>query len=189
MARLRRSSFQTIRGQRRQTTWGVGPETGVNGDVQTITASSSVLASTVVTPLIEGLTTIRLRGDLNLFLSASSGAGSGFHGAFGIGIVTDQAIAIGITALPTPLDEEDSSIWLYHRYFGLFSAGAIAAADAQDEDLVNPVSAALHIEVDTKAMRKFPIANTMYAVIQVVRAGASGTLRWAFNSRQLVKLP
>ena len=48
-----------------------------------------------------------------MFLSAATSALDGFNGAFGIGLVTRQALAVGVSAVPTPLDEEDWDGWLY----------------------------------------------------------------------------
>ena len=47
-----------------------------------------------------------LSGELMLYLLTASASSSGFIGAFGIASATSQAVAIGITAVPTPLDEE-----------------------------------------------------------------------------------
>ena len=190
MANFRGSGFRTTRARssRRKVSWTLGPQTGVDGASQGISASSSVIATGGAAVIEEGITLVRTRGDLNLFLTSATTAGDGFHGAFGIAVVTDQAFTAGILSVPTPITEESWNGWLYHRYFSLFAGGTIAAATAaQQADQVNGTSAALHIEVDSKAMRKLNVDQTLYAVIEVVELGAAG-MDWAFNSRMLMKL-
>ena len=68
------------------------------------------------------------------------------------------------------------------------SGGIIDGTPASEDNLVNPVSAALHEPVDSKAMRKFGGDMVIYAALQVLEVGTA-TLRWFYNSRSLVKLP
>ena len=190
MGNLRGSGFRTssVRSLRRKTSWNIGPQTGVDGAPQGISASTASLATGLAVVLESGLTLVRTRGDLNLILQIA-GNQEGFHGAFGIAIATSPAVTAGIASVPTPITEEDWDGWLYHRYFSLIAGGAIAAATAaQQADQVNASSAALHIEVDSKAMRKLAVDETLYAAIEVVELGTA-TMQWAFNSRMLVKLP
>ena len=187
----RGSGFRTsvVRRQKRKTSWGIGPQTGVDGALQSITASSAVLATGAVGITADGQTLVRTRGELSLFLSAATGIADGFHGAFGIAVASAAAVTAGAASVPTPITEEGWDGWLYHRYFSTFAGGTIAAATAaQQADQVNNMSAALKIEVDSKAMRKLETQMSIYAAVEVIVAGA-GTLRWAFNSRMLFKLP
>ena len=186
-----RSSFRSssARSLRRKTSWQIGPSTGASGEPVTIIASSSVLAAKGASIAVDGITTVRWRGELNLLLSLADAAGSGFHGAFGIGVATTAAFLGGVATLPTPLDEEDWDGWVYHRYFSLLSGGPLATATAADQQSqVNSMSAAVRIEVDSKAMRKEMSDMTEFAIIQVVEIGAS-SMEFAFNSRTLIKLP
>jgi len=138
----------------------------------------------------EGHTLIRTRGDLNLFITIATAAGDGFHGAFGIGIGNENAFTAGVASLNTPLGDEDWDGWIYHRYFGLFAGGPLATATAADQQSqVNSSSAAMHIEVDSKAMRKLNEGDVIYAAVEAVELGAAASMEWAFNSRTLVKLP
>ena len=175
--------------RRRRTSWEIGPQTGVDGASIAIGQSEARLAAGGVTIVSDGNTLVRLRGSLNVFLTSVDALGNGYHGAFGIGIVTDQAFDGGVSTVPTPITEEDWDGWLYHRYFGLFSAGPIAAATAAQEALqVNSRPVAVHIEVDSKAMRKVRENDAVYAAIEVIELG-TGTMEWSFNSRTLFKLP
>ena len=115
------------------------------------------------------MTLVRTRGDLSLFLSIATDVG-GYHGAFGIAVASAPAVVAGILSVPTPITEEDWDGWLYHRYFSCFAGGAIAAATAaQQADQVNATSAALHFEVDSKAMRKLSVDESVYAAIEVIQ--------------------
>ena len=186
MARGARRSFS--RSPSRKTSWDLGPKTSTDGATQPVTTSSIVVASQGVQILVDGETHVRLRGALNLFLTLCDAAGNGFTGAFGVGIVNVKAFAAGTGSLLAPLSEEDWDGWIYHRYFGLFAGGPIAAATAMDQtSAVNPTSAALNVEVDSKAMRKLKLDDVIYAAIEVVEVGTAA-MEFGFNSRTLSKL-
>ncbi len=189
MAHLRRFSSQIQRSPRRKTSWAVGPETGVSGAAQSLSATGSIGFTTGVVPTVSGLTLVRLRGEFLIGLQTAGSIGDGFHGAMGIGIASNAAFAAGIASLPTPLDEEEWNGWLYHRYFSLFANGIITTAGASlSSSQSHDVMAALRVEVDSKAMRKLNVEETMYGAIQVIEVGVS-IVQFAFNSRTLVKLP
>ncbi len=181
MAR-RRGFSQTVqlRSPRRQTAWALGP--GGTAAEATSVGGSQLIGSGVA-PNIEGLTMIRIRGELMSYLLLATTALDGFECAFGIGIVEEPAFAAGIASVPTPLTDEDSENWLYHRYFALkagfaFSSGADPAGNR---------GAFLRLEVDSKAMRKFDPDKRIYAALEVVEVGTA-TMQTSFNSRSLVKL-
>jgi len=123
---------------------------------------------------------VRTRGLLDVFLDGVPTAdGDGYFGAFAIGIVTDPAIAIGITAVPTPITEQSWDGWLYHTFISVHT---------MDVTFGNMGAAHHRIEVDSKAMRKFPVEMTMFAVLEVVEIGTA-TLNAFWDSRVLFKLP
>jgi len=192
VARLRGSGSRTrfASSQRRKSSWGIGVQTGADGAPQAIAASMAQIATGGVTALNDGLTIVRTRGELLIWVEAVSvAAGNGFHGAFGIAIATQQAFIAGAASLPQPIDEEDWDGWLFHKYFGVFAGGLVAAGTAADQaNQVNNVSAAVRIEIDSKAMRKMNTDQTVYGTIQVVELGTAA-MKWAVNSRMLSKLP
>ena len=192
MAHSRGSGFRTnlARSQRRKTSWQIGPQSGVDGASVQISASQATLLNGVLFVSEDGLTLVRTRGEFVAHLQLAAADGDGFHGAFGIAVATSAAVTAGVASVPTPLTEENWDGWLYHRYFGLFSGGPIAAATAtQQKEQVNATSAALRFEVDSKAMRKLEVDMAIYAAIEVVELGAASQMRFAFNSRTLIKLP
>jgi len=188
MAHSSRSRFLARSPSRRKVGWGTGPKSGTSGaPIQGISGSGSNIGTIGATPSSDGITLVRLRGMTHLFLATSGGVGQGFHGAIGVGIATDPAVAIGVSAVPTPITEEVWDGWLWHTYFSLTAAGAITAAGAA-LSWSGEGESAVRIVVDSKAMRKIAVTETIYCVIEVVEIGAA-TLDWSFNSRTLSKLP
>ena len=171
---------------RRQSSWQVGP--GGTTSVTVATSTTTILGS-VANATEDGLTVVRIRGELLVMLLTSNAAGNGFSGAFGIGVASADATAVGVTAVPNPIDDEDWDGWMYHRYFHLRSATALVAADAAKQvDGGNACQACLRLEVDSKAMRKLPENMGLFASIQVVISGVA-SMSHDFNSRILIKLP
>ena len=178
MAHARGGRFQRTSGVRRETAWTIGPQE-VDGSHSS--TSTSLWSGTVV-PAIDGLTIIRIRGFVRALLQTATAAGDGFFGAFGIGIATDAAIAVGVTAVPTPLTEEQWDGWLWHSYFDVRSVTATIA------DGVNAAGATVAFEIDSKAMRKFPTNMTLYGATEVVESGTA-LVELQGQTRMLVKLP
>ncbi len=181
---LRRGSFPVrARSTRRQTEWSLGP-----GDTSltSISASSSVFMGAAIQALVPGLTVIRIRGELLLYLTLGTSAGDGYVGAFGIGIASLAAVTAGIASVPTPITEAGADSWLYHRFFRLSSPGVSTAA-ALNVNAFGVAAGAMRVEVDSKAMRKFPQDLAIYAAIEVVEGGVA-TMDGFFNSRSLSKL-
>jgi len=152
-----------------------------------VTSSSSVILGSGVGPTVDGLTMVRIRGELLLYLTAASAINDRMVGAFGIGKVSASAFAIGVTAVETPVADSVWDGWLYHRFFSLAGATAITGGAAIDGSSINQVSACLRVEVDTKAMRKLDVEDRIYAALEVVEVGTVTMLAY-FDSRALVKL-
>ena len=80
-------------------------------------------------------------------------------GAFGIAVVSDQAIAVGITAVPTPGSDLGLSLWFAHQLcFGQHN---------MQTDRTNP---AAQYSVDSKAMRKVEVGSDVAIVVENVSA-------------------
>jgi len=187
MAALRRSRFPRT-SVRHRSSWEIGPETSGLGGPQAITGNQVILAGTFVNALIDGQTLIRTRGEFLCYLLTASAAGDGFHGAFGIAKATSAAITAGVGSVPTPVTEEAWDGWLYHRYFSVIAPGPMAAATAAQEALQHAATtAAVRIEVDSKAMRKVDINEGFYMAIEITEHGVA-TAEFLYNSRMLVKV-
>jgi len=165
-------------GRTGRTRRGVGWEEGPGASTQTgLSASGSVILGLGLELLVDDFTLMRTRGRLSAFLNTGSAAGEGFHCAMGIGIVTKEAFAIGITAVPIPITNMDWDGWLYHQFFDCH----VRSTTNVDTD-----SAGITFEVDSKAMRKLRDGDTIFAVLEVVEIGAA-TMDVFFDSRVLLK--
>ena len=185
MARSLRGSNRVNVAPRRRTGWSLGP-----GDVGagSFTSSSSQVLGLGAAAQGDGLTVARIRGEFMAYLHAAAAINDGYVGAVGIGLTTQSAFAIGITAVPTPITDLDWDGWLWHSFFALKSGGVIAAAVAGDQLQVNDTAAAVRLPVDTKAMRKITSEGLIYAAAEVTESGTA-SMRIHFNSRMLSMLP
>ncbi len=86
--------------------------------------------------------------------------------AVGMCVVSDQASAIGITALPTPLTDLASDLWFVHQL--IFNNFVFADATGFVE------SAGEQVEVDSKAMRKVNDDEDVVVVAEIDTALANG---------------
>jgi len=149
----RRVSRTFSRGPRRATDWGAS--TPLTTFV-TVPASSAVLLEVFV-PFTGGETIIRTRG-LMTYRSDQVAASEVNIGAFGIGVVTAQAVSVGITAIPHPVTDAAWGGWLWHSYFA--NRFNFASATGLQFDGV------FQIPVDSKAMRKIDEDERMVVVIE-----------------------
>ena len=163
--------------QRRRTGWEEGPGSTATQSVQ---STSSQIIGNGLAVLQDGITLVRTRGYVRLVITSGDVALSGFSGAFGICVVTNDAFAIGVTAVPTPLDDVDWDGWLWHTLFVLHLPAAFAATDG--------VVAVKDIEIDSKAMRKIGINDTIALVGEFVEVPVS-IMSVRADTRILAKLP
>jgi uncharacterized protein (DUF2147 family) len=92
-------------------------------------------------------------------------------------VVSDQAVAIGITALPTPVTDSQSG--LFFQYNWIFSDYTLSSA-------VGIASVSKSLDIDSRAMRKVEEGQD---VVEVMESGTitSGLTLRGFT-RLLVKL-
>ena len=167
MAHPSRRSRGFARARRPAKTWNIGPggDDIPTLDVLTFSSSTTMILGAGITPTVDPLTILRTRGFLNFNLRAASAQGDGYNWAAGIGIVSADAFAVGVTATPNPFDDASWSGWLWHAMGGFHtSIGALAIGDPS----VNQVS----VEIDSKAMRKLKLNEIAFLAIQ---AGETGT--------------
>ena len=163
---------------RRRTSWEEGPG-GIDATAA-ITSGPNFLGS-VANLLEDELTLLRLRGRFNAILNSASAAGSGFQGAIGIGVTTQPATAVGITAVPTPITEQDWDGWLYWQPISIHAGDATAGSRNWQGGVIN-------IEVDSKAMRKLTDQSSIFTVVELVEVDTADIDMW-FDSRVLLALP
>ncbi len=174
MARPRQSRFRS-NGVRRKTTWGVGPV----GQTAILSATSTVLIPNGAEALLNEMTITRTRGQLMVQLITADAALSGFEWAFGMCIVSQNAFGIGVTAVPDPLTDIAWDGWF------VYETGFAVSADASPSEAAP--GSQLAIPIDSKAMRKINLTDTVVGVIAVTEIGTS-TIQFALATRLLLKL-
>ena len=151
MARGR--TFVRGRGSRKSTDWSASvPQTGL-----VALAGSTALLSQTFIPVAGGETVVRSRG-LITFGSDQAAATESQLGAYGIAVVTAQAVSVGITAVLHPATDASWDGWLYHTY--LSAHIQVVSASGIMPDMQH------QIVVDSKAMRKVSEDDRLVFVIE-----------------------
>ena len=172
MAR-RFSQFPRSRGgSRKHSDWTGSPALTVGIAVP---AASAVLTE-VFTPRSGGETVIRTRGTFG-WSSDSAAATEDQLGAYGIGLVSAQAVSVGITAIPHPATDASWGGWLYHSFF--FSQTQFLSSIGLMFDKMHTV------EIDSKAMRK--VGDEERIVMVVENSGATHGISFFDSVRILSK--
>jgi len=152
-----RRSGLVLRGgrQRRETVWGfIGPLGVTIASVSTANLAASLSAAALA---LRPFTIVRVRFSY-LYRSDQASADEAYSVAFGMCVVSDQAVAIGVTAVPTPATDAGSDLWFVHDFgFGALEADSTAGRLAEMGHSRN---------VDSKAMRKVEEGEDMVAVIE-----------------------
>ena len=171
----RKSGFIQRNGvMRRETVWFQFPF--VNS---TLAASATAVIQTSLNAaalLLRPFTVVRTRMQL-LVLSDQSAATEIFIGNYGMCVVSDQATAIGVSAVPTPATDQGSDLWFLIEAvineFKLIGTDVIAQSGGSKA-------------IDSKAMRKVDIGQDIVTVAEA-GIGESGC-RVLTTGRMLVKL-
>ena len=82
--------------------------------------------------------------------------------AFGCAVVSDQAVGVGITAVPTPFTDMDSSLFFAHQ---------VCFADAGT--LTDRTIGGSYFQVDSKAMRKVDNGSDLVITVETFNYGVS----------------
>ncbi len=93
-------------------------------------------------------------------------------------VVSEQAVAIGVTAVPTPDTDGGSD---FHVYEQLTTRWVVSSA-------VGTQSMEVWKDVDSKAMRKVDLGEDLINVSEVATTGISEGVAFRFFLRTLVKL-
>ncbi len=139
--------------QRRKTEWVASSvPVGVNS------LASNTIQFDQQSDISEPQTLIRTRGYLYV-QSDQAAAREECFGAFGIAVVKTPAAAIGVTALPAPLDEMGDDMW----YVWVPWACSKSAADGDASNY--------SMAFDSKGQRKLADGDTLVALIQNSASG------------------
>jgi len=153
-----------VRAPRRLTEWAAT----VGGTAFTALAgATAAIDSSFTTTIVE--TIVRCRGLFTVQTNQIAAAEQPF-GAIGLAIVSDEAFAVGATAVPLPYTDADSDLWLLHQYW----AAPMSFADATGFAKLDQ-----QYELDSKAMRRISADETMVLVVEVASVAAIGiNYRW-----------
>ena len=161
--------------QRRETVWIGSTETSTaiaGGGVATL-----LLVLNAAALALRPFTVVRSRGIAH-FATDQTTATESQSLAFGDCVVSDQASAIGVTAVPTPVTDDGSDLWLlYERMRGniLVATNVSIAAPG-----------GLFMKFDSKAMRKVDIGQDLITVVE--SAASTSGMTFQHYVRTLVKL-
>ncbi len=153
--RLRGSFRGQTRRPRRETSWALGPRVGMgSGGTNSQSASGSAILGAGAVLSIEGATLVRLRGNIQIYLTTSAALQNGFEGSVALGVFTSEAFAIGVTAVPLPLTDVEWDGWIWNQQFRV--EGPVSTG----------IGAFQTYPVDTKAMRKLRVGDTVALVAE-----------------------
>ena len=128
------------------------------------------------------MTLVRIRGEMVLWVAVATAVGDGFtKGAAGIGIVTNDAFAIGATAMPGPFTDPEWNGWIWYQ-----SLAAIVSLETTE--VARGPMGAVRIPIDTKAMRKLNANDTVFGAVELSTEVGTTTINFTMNTRMLSKL-
>ena len=165
------------RSQARQTSWidlPFGSTTLAGGGV-------ALVASLTAAGLAKRPFTVE-RTHLFLHVTSDQVSADEFvFGAAGWCVVSDQALAIGVTAVPTPVTDQGSDLWFLHQAYGVEFAltGTGAGADSISAD------GGHQYQIDSKAKRKVGVGQDLIFVLE--NAGISFGSLIRTSARILIK--
>ncbi len=123
-------------------------------------------------------TVIRTRGMLGI-RSDQVAATEDQLAAYGHAVVADQAVAIGVTAVPTPVTDNDSDLWfVLERIMSDMTFSTAAAHEKQGN----------YASFDSKAMRKVEDGQDLISVVETPAVGIAAGCVFKAYFRRLVKL-
>ncbi len=139
-------------------------------------APGILLSLTAAELALRPFTVVRVRGKFAI-RSDQLAATEDYSGALGYAVVSDQAVAIGVTAVPTSAADQSSDLWfVYELWFGSVQV----ATGAGFQDVMRERS------YDSKAMRK--VEDGMDLVVVLESSSLSSGLVFEHSSRLLIKL-
>ena len=121
-------------------------------------------------------TILRVRGHVRVaFLAAGLTATDEAQVVFGLGLFSSDAVALGSTALPDPSAEAEFP-WMWYGEATMYSPNA---------DFGDPL-VSVHLEIDTKAMRKVQPGKSLAMVLQYVNASGIPGLRVIYSQLRVL---
>ena len=133
--------------------------------------------------MADGLTTVRIRGQMSVWLEVVTAVGDGFlEVGFGICNVSENAFGVGATAVPSPLDDIGWDGWMWHQLLS-----PVLGFSVTEGENTGPLSQ-VRFDIDSKAMRKLKASDVTIGVGQVSGEVGTATLQFIADTRILDKL-
>ena len=155
----------------RETLWAEFSSTGtiITGP------QGNALLNTTGAPLTDILpwTIVRVRGYIHLE-SDQNAAAENQAIAIGMAVVSDQAVAIGVTAVPTPVADGGSDLWFMYQQ--------LMTSSVVDGNL------GIGMEYDSRAMRKVEDGQQLVVVLGTEVAALTAGVFLRHMGRLLIKL-
>ena len=166
---------------RRRTSWSAGPR---QTSLPSIVANGAFLWAAGAQANLDGLTVVRIRGQVGLWLEVVTGIGDGFlQVGFGICNVTENAFGIGVTAVPHPLTDRSWDGWMWHSIVSPLLGFSVT--EGENTGAISQV----RVEIDSKAMRKTRSSDLIVGVAEFSGEVGTATLQFIAETRILDKLP
>ena len=163
---------------RRRTSWVVGP----GSSILTLSGAGATLWNVGAQSLQDGITIVRIRGEVFLEQVTATSVGDGFQAyTLGLCIVNENAFGIGVTAVPAPVTDISWDGWIWHH-----SGAAIDSLETTE--VARGPGSAIRIPIDTKAMRKFKSTDVLIGVVEMGTEVGTANVQLTAASRVLVKL-
>ena len=146
-------------GRRRETAWigGVAFTQALAAPTSTALVLSLNAAALANRPFM----IVRARGWIHV-VSDQLAASENYGASYGQAVVSDQASAIGVTAVPTPTADSASDLWFVYEFLlGRFGFGSAASFGEVGVGMV----------IDSKAMRKVEEGQDVVTVVEGPGAG------------------
>ncbi len=123
-------------------------------------------------------TIIRTRGSIVVAPQSGLVTDLDITGAFGIGLVSQEAFAAGVASIPEPFTDSDWGGWMVIQPFAMRWEEVVGATEGLERMETT-------YEIDSKAMRKVQPNSIMVFVIESL----TGAFAVADLTRLLIKLP
>ena len=142
-------------------------------------ASTAVIAGSLnaAALALRPFTVIRVVGSYFL-RSDQTAASENYEVAWGMAVVSDQALVVGVTAVPTPYTDLDSDLWFQHK--------AMSSRFEFVSGVGFETAVGLSGEYESKAARKVEDGSDMIIVLETSSIFAGSVL--ALTARVLIKL-
>ncbi len=168
----RRFTRGVRRGPVRQTQWGFLQDGNV-----TMTGGGGTLIGSGNAELLDQVPFTIVRVHMDCWLRSDQAAAIENQSAMiGWAVVSDQAVAIGVTAIPTPLTDMGSDLWFLHK-----------TMFADESNLTDRTRSGQYFSVDSKAMRKVEEGQDIVIVSELGAASEGGVILTT-AARFLIKL-